>query len=109
MDRRARRRRRTRLRINVDPGGVSSFTGDLSPGGVFVYAARVHRPGTAVRLVLRLPAGAAGAEGVVRWAKRVPAPLLNHIRGGMGIEFTWVSPELEAFLGGESGLSRAAG
>jgi len=104
MERRKIRRKRIRFRISLDPGAWTAFTGDLTPGGLFVSSARVHPPGTRVRLVVRLPDGDAHGEGVVRWAKRVPAAFLSHVRGGMGIQFTGLSPALQAFLlGAETG------
>ncbi len=98
MDRRREKRRRQRLRVLVEPGAVMSVTGDLSPGGVFVHSARIYAPGTPVSLRFALPSGHAEARGVVRWAKRVPVSLMGHVRGGMGVQFTWVSLELHAFL-----------
>lgn len=109
MDRRRNRRKKHRLSVRLEPGSVSSVTGDLTPEGLFVYSARVHKPGTRVRVVLRLAAGAdAEAHGVVRWARRVPTQFLAHVRGGMGIEFTWISPELQAYLEAEGEVTRAA-
>ncbi len=108
MERRKVRRKRLRVRVHVEPGAVATFTGDVTEGGVFVYSARVLEPGTRVRVVVRLPQGPTEARGVVRWAKRVPGSFLAHVRGGMGIEFTWVSPELAAFLGEAAPLCRAA-
>ncbi len=108
MERRRAKRKRLRIRVQVEPGTVATFTGDLTPTGVFLYSARVHAPGTPVRIVLRLPQGPAEARGVVRWAKRVPSALLSHVRGGMGVEFTWISAELAAFLGETAPSVRAA-
>jgi hypothetical protein len=77
---------------------VTSVTEDIGPGGIFLRSARILRLGTRVQIAVQLPGGLAKAEGVVRWAKRIPVQFLSHVRGGMGIEFTWRSPELEAFL-----------
>jgi len=98
MERRGVRRKRLRVRVHVEPGAVATYTGDVTAGGAFVHSARVHEPGTRVRVVVRLPEGPAEAHDVVRWARRVPTSFLPHVRGGMGIEFTWVSPELQEFL-----------
>ncbi len=99
MDRRGSRRKRVRLRVRVDPGGMSTTTGDVGPGGIFVYAARVHRPGTRIRLVVRLPDGSvAEAEAEVRWARRVPPGLVAHARGGMGLAFLKLDPGLARYL-----------
>lgn len=70
----------------------------MSSGGAFIHSHRILKPGTAVRFEIELPAGTAEAEGVVRWAKRVPAHLSSLVRSGMGVEFTWVSEELRAYL-----------
>lgn len=104
MDRRDNRRHRVRLSLRMQPGDVASSTGDLSVSGVFVRSARVLAPGTVVRLVVNTPAGPAWAEGVVRWAKRVPPHLLAHVHGGMGVELTRVSPELRDYLGELTGV-----
>jgi hypothetical protein len=107
-ERRRAQRRRRRLRVSLEPGSVTSVTGDLSSGGIFVHSARILHPGTEVRVVVQLPQGLARAEGVVRWAKRVPTQLLGHVRGGIGIEFTWVSAELAAFLSDGDGRIQEA-
>lgn len=104
MNRRKQARTRHRLRVRVEPGTISTVTGDLSPGGVFVYSHRMLQPGTRVRFEIELPGGVAEAEGVVRWAKRVPPHLSGVARGGMGIEFTRVSDELHAHLAGSGAL-----
>lgn len=109
MDRRRIRRKRQRVTVQLEPGGITSMTGDLSAGGLFLYSVRVHRPGTRVRLVARLPNGVAEAEGVVRWAKRVPPNFLNHVKGGMGIQFTWLSPEFQAYFEESERRAVAAG
>jgi hypothetical protein len=96
------------LRVRLEPGTINSITGDLAPGGVFVHSHRLLRPGTAVRLEIGLPEGRGEAHGVVRWAKRVPPQLSRFSRGGMGIEFTWISEELRAYLGGTQALSAEA-
>ena len=98
MNRRKGRRRRTRVSLAMEPGGITSYTGDLSCTGVFVFSTRVHRPGTRVRVVLRTPTGPLPVPGVVRWAKRVPPQFLQQVRGGMGVEFTSFPPELLAYL-----------
>lgn len=103
MNRRRYQRKRVRITVTVDPGGVTSSTGDVSAEGVFVRTGRVLAPGTVVRLVLEMPWGHAWAEGVVRWSKRVAPELLNYSKGGMGIEFTWCSPELTKHLQSISG------
>ncbi len=99
MERRRARRRRVRLRVRVEPGSILSSTGDVGPGGVFIYAARLHRPGTRVHLTVHLPDGrTARAEGVVRWAKRVPPGLLAMARGGMGVALESMDPVLAQYL-----------
>jgi len=98
MNRRETSRSRRRLRVRLEPGTINSVTGDLGAGGAFVYSHRVLKPGTALRFQVQLPDGKAEAEGIVRWAKRVPSQLTAVARGGMGIEFTWVSDELRAYL-----------
>lgn len=104
MNRRRQPRTRQRLRVRVEPGTINTVTGDLSPGGAFVYSHRMLQPGTRVRFEVELPGGVAEAEGVVRWARRVPPHLSSVARGGMGIEFTRLSDELRAHLDGSGTL-----
>lgn len=98
MEKRGDRRRRVRLTVSVEPGSIRAHTADLSSGGLFVVSAKILRPGTRVRLMVRTPEGPALGVGVVRWAKRVPTSLIRTTRGGMGIEFTWMSPELREMV-----------
>jgi len=98
MNKREHHRSRHRLRVRLEPGTIHSMTGDVSPGGVFVYSHRLLKPGTVVSFHVELPEGMAEAEGVVRWAKRVPPQLTSVARGGMGVEFTRVSEKLQAYL-----------
>lgn len=104
MERRDNRRHRVRLSLRMQPGDVASSTADLSVSGIFVRSARVLAPGTVVRLTINTPAGPAWAEGVVRWAKRVPPQMLPYTRGGMGIELTRVSSLLRDHLGDLTGV-----
>jgi len=98
LEKRDNRRKRIRLTVSAEPGSIRAYTADVSPGGLFLVSAKVFPPGTRVRLMVRTPEGPALGVGVVRWAKRVPPSLLQNIKGGMGIEFTWISPELQALL-----------
>jgi hypothetical protein len=84
--------------VQAEPGALRGFTADVSHGGLFFVTARVFKPGTRVRLMVRTPDGVALGVGVVRWAKQVPPTLIQVAKGGMGIEFTWISPELQALL-----------
>lgn len=103
MEKRRSRRHRVRIGVRVEPGLLASSTADVSATGLFLRSARVLAPGTPVSLALLTPFGPAWAEGVVRWGKRVPQGLLPYTRGGIGIEFTRLSPELARYLQGLSG------
>ena len=87
MEKRRLRRKRVRLRVNMEPGGVTSMTGDLTEGGLFMYSARVHKPGTRVHLVVRLPGQlSAEASGVVTWSgKRYGYGKMVEINHGNGL------------------------
>jgi Tfp pilus assembly protein PilZ len=78
---------------------IYAVTGDLGPGGVFVHTGRPMKPGTPVRLVIELPdGGIAPAEGVVRWTKPGTPQGGPAAQAGVGMEFTRVSDELQAYL-----------
>jgi hypothetical protein len=98
MDQRDKRRKKIRLLVQAEPGSIRAFTADVSAGGLFLVSTKVLKPGTRIRLLVRGGEEIALGVGVVRWAKRVPPHLIRTTRGGMGIEFTWVSPELRKVL-----------
>jgi uncharacterized protein (TIGR02266 family) len=98
VEKRGERRRRVRLTVQVEPGSIRAHSADLSSGGIFIVSAKILNPGTRVRLMVRTPEGPVLGVGVVRWAKRVPTSLIRTTRGGMGIEFTWMSPELRELV-----------
>lgn len=97
--RRSHRRVRQWLQVRLDPGKIHTVTGDLGPGGAFVHTDRSLSPGAPVRIVIELPDNSvAVAEGVVRWTKPATAPGGSSSQAGLGVEFTRVSDELEAYL-----------
>ncbi len=99
MEKRDNKRKRQRFLVRAEPGSVRAFTYDLSPTGLFLVSAKVFKPGTRVRLEVDDKSGELGmGVGVVRWAKSVPPSLIRYSRGGMGIEFTWISPELQKII-----------
>ena len=99
MEKRDNKRKRLRLLVRAEPGSVRAFTYDVSPTGLFLVSGKVFKPGTRIRLELDDRSGQlAMAVGVVRWAKKVPPNLMRYSRGGMGIEFTWISPELQKII-----------
>lgn len=97
-EKRDTRRRKVRLIVQTDPGSFRAVTVDISMTGLFLLTSKPQTPGTKVRLTFNTPSGLALGAGVVRWSKRVPPALLQHSKGGMGIEFTWISEELQIYL-----------
>ncbi len=87
------------MTVLAEPGSIRAYTADLSTHGLFLVTTKVFKPGTRVRLVVRTREGEnALGVGVVRWSKRVPPSLIRTAKGGMGIEFTWISPELKVLI-----------
>jgi len=86
--------------LSINGGGSehARFSGDISKTGVFVVSSDVCPPGSSVHMEFVLAKCRASAEGAVKWAKRVPPACLRYAKGGIGIEFTEKTPELEAFL-----------
>lgn len=98
MEKRDQRRKRVRITLSAEPGAIRAYTGDISQGGLFIVTTKILQPGTRVRLNILTKEGPALGVGIVKWAKRIPMQLLRDAKGGMGIEFTWVSPELEKLI-----------
>lgn len=98
MERRRVDRKRLRLRVRMEPGALTAITEDVSSTGLFLRSARVFQAGTPVELTIFLPDGSVEANGVIRWARRVPVQLVRDIRGGMGIELSHAPTELRTYL-----------
>jgi c-di-GMP-binding flagellar brake protein YcgR len=105
LDKRDNKRKRIRLTVIAEPGAIRAYTADVSAGGMFLVCSKVFAPGTRVRVMVRTTDGLALGVGVVRWSKRVPPVMLQHVKGGMGIEFTWISPELQEILNQHCAIS----
>lgn len=84
--------------MSAEPGSIKAYTGDVSHGGLFIVTTKVLPPGTRVRLNVQSKEGPALGVGVVKWAKRVPTMIIRDAKGGMGIEFTWMSSELKKLI-----------
>jgi Tfp pilus assembly protein PilZ len=99
VEKRDKRRKKVRLTVFAEPGSIRAYTADLGYGGIFLVTTKVHQPGSRIRLVVRDYEGkTALGVGVIRWSKRIPPSLIRATKGGMGVEFTWVSPELQALV-----------
>lgn len=84
-ERRLFSRIKKRYLVDFDAGERigSGFTGDLSARGVFVCAVYLPRPGTSLRLCLKLPGGRRlMLRGVVVRSYKVPARLARFVPGG---------------------------
>ncbi|PLY04160.1 MAG: pilus assembly protein PilZ [Desulfuromonas sp.] len=87
-ERRDLKRYRKRLQLRYGPDGPSriGFTEDLSDTGIFLRSTIVHNPNTVLQVCMNV----AGQQDVifrgrVMWARRVPANLMNKVKGGMGV------------------------
>jgi hypothetical protein len=100
MEKRDIKRKRVRLSLRAEPGNIKAYSGDLSETGIFIITTKVLRPGTRLRIIVNVDDGSALGVGIVRWAKRVPSQLIRNVgvKGGMGVEFTWVSTELRELI-----------
>ncbi len=98
MEKRDRTRKKVRITIQAEPGAIRGYTSDISRGGLFIVTTKLLQPGTRIRLKVATESGPALGIGTVKWAKRVPPQLIRDMRGGMGVEFTWLSPELKALV-----------
>lgn len=76
---------RARRRLKVMVADVTSFTVDISPGGLSTESARVLPAGTPVRGTLHAGEKQIPFAGRVAWSK--PGNLTFNVRGKMGIEF----------------------
>jgi Tfp pilus assembly protein PilZ len=84
----------------LEPGAIRGTLQNISPGGLFLQADKLHLPGQSVRMILSTADGPAKAQGVVRW---VQADTLSGAEAGMGIEFTEVADELQTYLSARLG------
>jgi PilZ domain len=85
----AERRRFSRIKrrylVDFDAGERigSGFTGDISATGIFVCAVYLPRPGTSLRLCLKVPGGKRILlRGCVVRSYKVPARLARFVPGG---------------------------
>lgn len=98
MEKRDNTRKRIRITLQAEPGSIRAYTSDLSRNGLFMVTTKVLPPGTRVRIKVQTESGPALGIGTVRWAKRVPPLIIRDTKGGMGVEFTWMSPELKELI-----------
>lgn len=98
MEKRDNTRKRARITLQAEPGSIRAYTSDVSHSGLFIVTTKVLPPGTRVRIKVQTEEGPALGIGVVRWAKRVPAMIIRDTKGGMGVELTWMSPELKGLI-----------
>lgn len=99
MRRRTGERRKTKIRVRVEPGPVFGVTHDVDSHGLFLCTARPLRPGTPVRLQVELPGRSAKVEGKVRWVKRGHNHCLEQAKVGMGIQFSQECLALQGLRG----------
>jgi len=101
-ERRELRRHRKRLQLRFGPEGPSrvGFTEDISDTGIFLRSTFVFRPNTILEISLSVDApNDVIFTGRVMWARKVPANLMNKIRGGMGVRIL-------SFVSGEEAYQR---
>lgn len=79
-----------KLRFGIYSPRCIAFTEDISARGLLIKTDKVTPVGTRIVIELTLPNNdIVSFEGIVRWAKSVPAQMVNIIRdGGMGVEIT---------------------
>jgi Tfp pilus assembly protein PilZ len=104
VEKRDKRRKKVRFTVFAEPGSIRAHTADMGYGGIFLVTTKVYKPGSRIRVVVRAHDGTnALGVGIVRWSKRIPPALIRSAKGGMGVEFTWVSPELQSLVDGTMG------
>ena len=79
-----------RLRFGIYSPMCLAFTEDISARGLLIKTAKITPVGTRILIDLTMPNNEkVSFEGIVRWAKSVPAHLHNIVhKGGMGVEIT---------------------
>ena len=92
----------------LKPGGVRGQVEDISPGGLFLRAARTCRVGSPVRVIVSTANGPIVAEGVVRWTRGGEGADQDPRGPAIGIEFTLASPERVRCLAFRSATRGAA-
>lgn len=78
--------KRYSLKFGFDKAEKLGFTNDINYKGLFIRSAVVAKPGSKLRVEISHPDGLIALFGRVRWTKKVPASMINKIKGGMGME-----------------------
>jgi Tfp pilus assembly protein PilZ len=76
------------------PPAHKSFIKDLSDKGVGVKTSVAFSPGTKLYLLIETAEKIYKAEGVVAWSNHTTPGLVQLVKTGMGIKFTYVDQEL---------------
>jgi len=87
---------RKRRRFQVTFGSETSFTTDLSAGGLCLETTAELRTGTAIEGVIGASGKKVPFQGRVVWA--VPGDAALNVRGRMGVAFVEVGPEVLELL-----------
>jgi len=87
------------------PPKYRGYVEDLSPTGIYIRTNQVFKPGTYLHIVIEDGDSVHIVEGEVKSAKRVPAPLANSVKCGMGIEFAEPHEKLLNIYRGKTGDS----
>jgi hypothetical protein len=89
-----RHRKRISLKFGTEKAEKFGFTDDITHEGLFIRSAIVVKPGTTLNVEIDHPDGLIALIAEVRWAKKVPAYVINKMKGGMGLQ-------IKSFLSGE--------
>ncbi len=93
---RYKKRHRKRISLNFGISEVEKFgfTDDINHDGLFIRSAVCAKPGVTIKVEIRHESGLIALLGEVRWSKKVPANVLQKLKGGMGVKIL-------SFLAGE--------
>lgn len=84
----------------------TAFLTDLSDSGICIKTRTVFKPGTTLYMSIENSGMCHECQGVVEWAKKVPASLARVRKSGMGIRFTQACPELIAYYKEKTGVEQ---
>jgi len=105
-EKRSKSRNSKRLFVRFGPEKPDNigFSNDFSTSGIFIKTNTIFQPATTLRLEVELPdSRILHLEGIVMWAKKVPASLVRHIKKtGMGVKLIQPPAEYIEFVSGLS-------
>jgi len=95
-----RYKRRMKIRFGLDEAKQLGFVEDISTTGLRIKTGTVYKPGLSIKMQIEDEKTGLmmEADGLVRWARKVPPSMMAKHRCGMGIAFMKIDASMHGFL-----------